>query len=65
MEKVSVVAKGLLPGGRCQPGLSLSPSGLATLVEVGCHSFTSPFIHPAAAILCLLGVMGVRCGVSP
>lgn len=39
-----MVAKGLLPSGRCQPDLSLSLIGMALLVGEGCH-FTPLFIQ--------------------
>lgn len=44
-----MVAKGLLPDERGQPGLSLSPTGMALLVGGGCHSSTPLFIqqHPS------------------
>lgn len=47
-----MVAKGLLPDERCQPGLSLSPAGMALLVGGGCHSSTPLFIqqHPSYAL---------------
>lgn len=54
-ERVSGGQELASPDGRCQPGLSLSLSGMALPVGVGCHSSTSPFLHPAAAILCPLG----------
>lgn len=50
-----MVAKGLFPDGRCQPGLSFSPSGMVMLMGRGHHSSTTPFIHLPVAILCLLG----------
>lgn len=65
----SVVAKGLLSGERCQPGLSCTLSGTAvlggdTFVPSPLHSFFQcplSCVHFGSG----LGIVGARCGIPP
>lgn len=54
-ERAFVVAKSLCLGGRCQPGLSWTPSRMAVLVGAF-HSSTSPFICPMRPSCALWGL---------